>query len=204
MPKYDSIKVFGCLCYPWLKPYAKNKLEPRSTPCVYLGFSNKHYCHQCFDPLTSKIYFSRDVLFLENQFPFENIFSHLKNTQNKNVSWEISSLNNNHSIILKVQMIFVSFLHRLCSSPWTRIHPSPLPQHVPLSQVIQFLPYLIILLLLRHLRCPLPSPYKIQSPTAVHHNQMFHPHQFILLPSYMLSRNPQLSLTSAEISPLDL
>lgn len=32
MPKYDSIKVFGCLSYPWLKPYAKNKLEPCSTP----------------------------------------------------------------------------------------------------------------------------------------------------------------------------
>lgn len=56
MPKYDSIKVFGCLCYPWLKPYAKNKLEPRLTPCVYLGFSNKHYCHQWFDPFPKYIY----------------------------------------------------------------------------------------------------------------------------------------------------
>jgi hypothetical protein len=50
-PNFDNIKVFGSLCYPWLKPYTKHKLEPRSTPCVYLGFSIKFYAHQCFDPV---------------------------------------------------------------------------------------------------------------------------------------------------------
>ena len=82
-PKYDSIKIFSCLCYPWLKLYAKNKLEPRSTPCHYLVFSNKHYSHQCFDPLTSKIYLSRDILFLENQFRIDNIFHHSKRKHHK-------------------------------------------------------------------------------------------------------------------------
>ncbi|KAG5629969.1 hypothetical protein H5410_001686 [Solanum commersonii] len=44
-------------------------------------------------------------------------------------------LNNNHKIILKVHMFLVSYLHRLCSRPWTRIHPSPLLQQVQLSQL---------------------------------------------------------------------
>lgn len=31
-----TIRTFECLCYPWLRPYTKNKFEPHSTPCVYL------------------------------------------------------------------------------------------------------------------------------------------------------------------------
>lgn len=75
---YESIKVFGCLCYPWLRPYTKHKLQPRSFPCVYLGFNTKFYSHQCFDPMSSKLYLSRDVQFIEDNFPFSNIFSTLK------------------------------------------------------------------------------------------------------------------------------
>lgn len=79
-PDYKSLKTFGCLCYPWLKPYSKNKLEPRSAPCVYLGFSTTHHCHQCFDPLHSRVYMSRDVQFYENNFPFKTLFSNLPTT----------------------------------------------------------------------------------------------------------------------------
>lgn len=72
--KYDSLCTFGSLCYPWLKPYTTNKLQPRSTPCVYLGFSQTHYAHQCFDPINSKFYISRDVKFLKNIFLFKLCF----------------------------------------------------------------------------------------------------------------------------------
>lgn len=85
-PKYEYIKVVGCLCYLWLKTYTRNKLEPHSTPYVYLGFSNKYQHHQCFDPINSKVYFSRAVLFLEDNFPFENMFSHLKNVNTTDIS----------------------------------------------------------------------------------------------------------------------
>ena len=73
-PNYNSQRIFGCLCYPWLKPYSKNKLESKSTPCVYLGFSLSHHCHQCFDPISAKIYLSRDVRFVEDVFPFKTLF----------------------------------------------------------------------------------------------------------------------------------
>ena len=43
LPNYANLKIFGCLCYPWLKPYTKNKLEPQSTPCVYLGVPPSHH-----------------------------------------------------------------------------------------------------------------------------------------------------------------
>lgn len=76
IPNYQSIRTFGCLCYPWLKPYAKHKLEPKSTPCVYLGNSNIRHSYQCDDPISQKIYISRDVIFYENKFPFL-IYFHL-------------------------------------------------------------------------------------------------------------------------------
>jgi len=86
-PDYAHLKFFGCLCYPWLKPYSKNKLEPRSTPCVYLGFSSNYHCYQCFDPKSSKIYLSRDVKFFESIFPFQNMFSKLSSCF-RQLAWE--------------------------------------------------------------------------------------------------------------------
>lgn len=85
-PNYNNIRIFGCLCYPWLKPYVSSKLKPRSTPCVYLGFSTQYYVHQCFDPATSKVYISRDVLFHEDTFPYTNIFTSYKSPPT-NIDW---------------------------------------------------------------------------------------------------------------------
>lgn len=86
-PNYDSMRVFGCLCFPWLKPYTHNKLEPRSRPCIYLGYSVQHHCHRCFDPSTSKVFLSRDVVFYENIFPSKSVFSLSEMTQSS-VSWD--------------------------------------------------------------------------------------------------------------------
>lgn len=34
-PNYLKLRAFGCLCYPWLRPYTSHKLEPRSLPCIF-------------------------------------------------------------------------------------------------------------------------------------------------------------------------
>lgn len=85
-PDYTKLRVFGCLCYPWLRPYASHKLQPRSSPCIYLGFSVKYYSHQCYDPQVSKLYLSRDVIFLEDKFPYKDMFSHIRLTS-VNIDW---------------------------------------------------------------------------------------------------------------------
>jgi hypothetical protein len=39
---YSHLRVFGCACYPHLRPYRKDKLQPKSTKCVFLGYSTIH------------------------------------------------------------------------------------------------------------------------------------------------------------------
>ena len=39
-PNYTKFRVFGCLCYSWLHPYSQHKLDSRSTPSVFLGYSS--------------------------------------------------------------------------------------------------------------------------------------------------------------------
>lgn len=69
LPNYSKLRVFGCLCYPWLRPYNNHKLEQRSKPCLFLGYSNVHNSYICFEPTNHKIYYSRHVHFIENHFP---------------------------------------------------------------------------------------------------------------------------------------
>ncbi|PKU64958.1 Retrovirus-related Pol polyprotein from transposon TNT 1-94 [Dendrobium catenatum] len=64
-PDYDNLRTFGCLCYPWLQPYAKDKLSPRSQPCLFLGYSTNHKGYKCFNIATNKTQISRHVVFHE-------------------------------------------------------------------------------------------------------------------------------------------
>lgn len=69
-PNYLKLRVFGCACYPWLRPYASNKLELRSKECVFLGYSLTQSAYLCLDHTTGRVYTSRHVQFIEEKFPF--------------------------------------------------------------------------------------------------------------------------------------
>jgi histone deacetylase 1/2 len=72
-PDYTQLRVFDCLCFPHLRPYSKNKLQYRSTPCIYLGVSPQHKGHKCLDE-NGRVYVSKDVIFHESQFPYASMF----------------------------------------------------------------------------------------------------------------------------------
>jgi hypothetical protein len=55
-PNYSKLRIFGCLCFPWLKPYTSHKLEPKSRPCLFLGYSSSQSAYKCYD-LSSKNFF---------------------------------------------------------------------------------------------------------------------------------------------------
>ncbi|PKA62506.1 Retrovirus-related Pol polyprotein from transposon TNT 1-94 [Apostasia shenzhenica] len=76
-PNYLKLRVFGCLCYPWLRPYSPHKSAPRSTPCVFLGYSPTQSAYLCYEPSSKKIYTSRHVRFVETEFPMSGLLPHL-------------------------------------------------------------------------------------------------------------------------------
>jgi hypothetical protein len=70
-PDYQKLRVFGCLCYPLLRPYNVHKLNYRSKPCIFLGYNFAGY--KCLDPVTNKAYLSRHVVFDETSFPAKDL-----------------------------------------------------------------------------------------------------------------------------------
>ena len=70
-PRYNHLRVFGCACYPNTSATAPHKLAPRSTRCVFLGYSPDHKgYHRCFDLTTRRVLISRHVVFDESDFPY--------------------------------------------------------------------------------------------------------------------------------------
>jgi transposase InsO family protein len=69
-PMYDHLRVFGCACYPNLSATASHKLSPRSTLCVFLGYSSHHKGYRCLDLASNRIIISCHVTFDESTFPF--------------------------------------------------------------------------------------------------------------------------------------
>jgi transposase InsO family protein len=69
VPNYSKLHAFRCLCFLWLRPYNKHKLEPHSRPCIFLGYSLTQSAYKCFDPTTNRIFLSRHVVYDETIFP---------------------------------------------------------------------------------------------------------------------------------------
>jgi hypothetical protein len=57
-PSYEHLHVFGCTCYPNTTATAPHKLSPRSTRCVFLGYSVDHKGYRCLDLSTNRLIIS--------------------------------------------------------------------------------------------------------------------------------------------------
>ena len=72
-PTYTHLRVFGCACYPNLSATATHKLSPRSSLCVFLGYSSDHKGYRCLDLHSNRIIISCHVVFDESVFPFSEM-----------------------------------------------------------------------------------------------------------------------------------
>jgi hypothetical protein len=61
--------VFGCASYPNTSVTATHKLAPRSTRCLFLGYSLDQKGYHCLDLTSHHIIISRHVVFDEDVFP---------------------------------------------------------------------------------------------------------------------------------------
>lgn len=69
-PSYDSLRVFGCLCFPHQRVYNKHKLAFRSSPCTFIGYSTTHKGYKCLTQ-QGKVIITPHVVFFEDSFPFQ-------------------------------------------------------------------------------------------------------------------------------------
>lgn len=72
-PDYSFLRIFGCACWPNLRPYNMHKLAFHSMRCAFLGYSNQHKGYKCLDISSGRVYISRDVIFDETGFPFSEL-----------------------------------------------------------------------------------------------------------------------------------
>lgn len=68
-PDVSFLEVFGCTCFPLLKPYHSHKLVFRYEECIFLGYSQIHKGYKCLSS-SGKVYISKDVRFNEDEFPY--------------------------------------------------------------------------------------------------------------------------------------
>jgi hypothetical protein len=53
---YLILRVFGCACYPLLRPYTAHKLQFHTKQCIFLDYSSGYKGYMCFDPQPFKVY----------------------------------------------------------------------------------------------------------------------------------------------------
>jgi len=69
-PDYKLLKIFGCECWPFLRPYNSTKLAFRSQSCVFIGYSKNHLGYKCLHIPSGRVYIARHVVFNEHNFPY--------------------------------------------------------------------------------------------------------------------------------------
>ena len=73
-----NLKVFGCLCFSYIPQVKRDKLEKKSKPGVFVGYSLVSKAYKVYQPKYRKVITSKDVQFLEAEE-----WNWADNTQNK-------------------------------------------------------------------------------------------------------------------------
>ncbi|XP_073271469.1 uncharacterized protein [Primulina huaijiensis] len=68
-PAFEHLRTFGCLCYASILPVG-HMFYPRAARCAFLGYSTVQKGYKVLDLHTKRVFFSKDVTFHENIFPF--------------------------------------------------------------------------------------------------------------------------------------
>jgi hypothetical protein len=71
-PNYSSLGVFGSKCFPYTWDTRRHKFDPKTTLCVFVGYSDTYKGYKCFHPPSKKFFISRHVVFDELFFPYKS------------------------------------------------------------------------------------------------------------------------------------
>ena len=70
-PNVNELRVFGCAAYSHIPKDERKKLNPKAKRCIFLGYGEVTKGFRLYDPITSRVIHSRDVVFDETSLGFE-------------------------------------------------------------------------------------------------------------------------------------
>lgn len=85
-PEVQQFKIFGTVMYPFLRPFNSNKLQPRSTQCIFMGFFIGYKGVICYEKQTGRLIVPRHVIHDEEVFPFKSAVKPHNSNQCNSVS----------------------------------------------------------------------------------------------------------------------
>ena len=64
-PSVDHLRIFGSACFAHVPKDERKKLDPKAREAILLGYGTETKGYRLYDVKTSKVFFSRDVVFNE-------------------------------------------------------------------------------------------------------------------------------------------
>ena len=62
----SHLRVFGSKAFAHIPKVDRKKLDPKAMKCIFVGYGTEFKAYKLFNPMTHKIFASRDVIFLEH------------------------------------------------------------------------------------------------------------------------------------------
>lgn len=103
-PSYNHIKTFECLCYAHHLNRDKDKFASRSKKYVFGGYPFEKKGGRLYDLDRGEYFVSRDVVFVEIEFPYEKTTSRdMESTENKSLNQDFDTVeeHENHRVEVK-------------------------------------------------------------------------------------------------------
>lgn len=124
-PDYHHLRVFGCLCYASNSSTSRHKLGARAHHCVSFGYPYGIKGCKAFDIENETVFTSRNVIFQESMFPFQDSHS-----QKDPFALSCTCPDTHDSLVLPHQMLDLNYM-TLSSQDPSIISPPSLTSSSP-------------------------------------------------------------------------